>query len=485
MEVNKEVQSIRIVKKTLYLVRRKKNKNKNENENENKKNKNEMTVIVPGDVQKNEFYDDDMDQDYSMTTEVVSMASINHDDDVLNCLDSICIKRYRFYAKEYLFSRTSYGGEILSPRDNYPIVSIENLGSGTDNIKDYLQNHVIKYIKNKKQWPVNARPSRIAYLYGIPGLQRLSTVMNVCASEPTPINFIFYNPTCHCKDGIIYTLERAKRHQPCVVYFDHCTQYIRAASFVDELSNALCRLNPIYDDIWVVISSACHPFSIPNYTGDLIRSRGTILFTECPDEEDRKKFFYFLMQSFTHIPFPFSNDRNWIDAETTFLDISEDCTYAEIYNYMALFFTNYYTSTNFDSISATIPTSHHFKAYMLIPDENGMMDQCCSISIRNAKRENNIMKKAYIEFVKLRRIHLYTQDRDTIFHSISASSSRNSQNSQNSQNSHRFQNSPQRKLLTQSAPDVHKLPTTNKRLKSSSFLSKPHDCPTSPIPEWT
>ncbi len=157
----------------------------------------------------------------------------------------------------------SESGVISHPRDednkwnSRMHIQLSSLASFTA----WLRSHVASYLKHKSMFRKALGPQRLLYSFGPRGAGRSSVVTSFCSNNS--INLYYIRNDFFEGDQVLKILEFAKANQPCVVYFDGAHHIVGRQDHLEYLHAAMRNvLNPVVDDVWIVLSSKLQPLEV-------------------------------------------------------------------------------------------------------------------------------------------------------------------------------------------------------------------------------
>jgi len=210
-------------------------------------------------------------------------------------------------------------------------------------------------------WVNGLFPNRLAYLYGLEGVGKLSTVVTHCSNNNINllyVNHLYFTETMHEE-----IFKKAKANAPCIVYYDKVDAMVadprRCISFTATYS---VTMDCVKDDVWVMLSGTNNISALVDHMvglESLLDNIGCVVYT--PVSTDHAYKGKVMMNMVRYLAgtdgFPYSvahpdTHKQWDIFFKMLHQASEHCTHRDMWNFLLSVFRTFKQSVDVDAIQA-------------------------------------------------------------------------------------------------------------------------------------
>lgn len=274
----------------------------------------------------------------------------------LNPLRFIVIHEYN--NPDWVKTKNLIPGYFSTPRDEAKQLSVSDIieSPSLQIYKEWINDNILKHLKSIGIKPIRVPVKRILATFGLTGMGKLTVISSICSQNK--INLI-YVPDCYFVPEVIFKcFLKAKKLQPCVVFFDKVDYAFHNPAVEAEFNSSLGRvLNRTSDNVWTILSLRTPPMKvINNHEGQLaklIMKIGT--FCDVPVSTDKSVLRSYIIKMLSLIAessdYPFSlrssssggiSNTEWNIVIERIIAASSFCTFSEIYDFLADVFARFY-----------------------------------------------------------------------------------------------------------------------------------------------
>lgn len=253
---------------------------------------------------------------------------------------------------------------LKSPRKSSAPILIQYFQQSESLLKlnQWIQENIIEYLKQKTLWHTGIYPQRLMYLYGIPGIGKLSTVVSYCAKHR--INLIYVNDIYYVDSMHETIFAKAKANTPCIIYYDKVDNMVTEPAMYSAFAAMYRVMLDVYtDDVWTILSGTNDVSVMSPHLSEMLYKYGSLVYAPIPTNAQYKTEVITRMLKFMAgtDDFPYKIHQNdpltmteWDRFIKQLLDASEYSSFLNIWEFLILVFRKFKQSVDYNELNKQV-----------------------------------------------------------------------------------------------------------------------------------